>query len=135
MYICIYIYIDWHTGAYTFQLKSDDGSKLYVDNKMAIDNDGLHGMKSKDAQKTLVAGERTLTIVFFEKGGGAGCLFQFKGPDTGNIWSYGRNYIFYAMAAAPEGVLLGKMIILSGNSILYNAPPLKPFDLLHFIDF
>ncbi|MGH2647010.1 MAG: PA14 domain-containing protein, partial [Ginsengibacter sp.] len=30
-------------GDYVFRLLSDDGSKLFIDDKLIIDNDGLHG--------------------------------------------------------------------------------------------
>src|SRR5205085_2412141 len=34
-------------GSYTFWTSSDDGSRLYVDGKLVVNNDGLHGMEEK----------------------------------------------------------------------------------------
>ncbi len=34
-------------GRYTFRLVSDDGSKLFIDDSLVINNDGLHGAASK----------------------------------------------------------------------------------------
>jgi hypothetical protein len=71
-------------GIYRFLIRSDDGSKLYVDNFLIANNDGLHGMRNKAGQKSLSAGKHALRLEFFEKGGGAGMVFMYKGPDTQN---------------------------------------------------
>jgi alpha-L-fucosidase len=55
---------------YTFYLSSDDGSKLYIDGKPMIDNDGLHGMNEKTAATGLGKGYHRLHIDYFEKTGG-----------------------------------------------------------------
>ena len=43
-------------GQYTFRLRSDDGSELFIDNKLVIDHDGLHGATDKDGAIQLTAG-------------------------------------------------------------------------------
>jgi len=43
-------------GTYTFRLTSDDGSRLFIDGRQVIDNDGIHGVESQDAEVTLAAG-------------------------------------------------------------------------------
>src|SRR5207249_11017936 len=40
-------------GHYTFQISSDDGSKLFIDGKLIIDNDGLHSQSSKSGEADL----------------------------------------------------------------------------------
>jgi hypothetical protein len=87
-------------GVYNLWIQSDDGSKLYIDNQLVVNNDGLHGMKTMSADKNLAVGEHTLRLEMFEKGGGAGMLFKFKGPDSGNTWSYGQNFIYYGKGAS-----------------------------------
>jgi len=72
-------------GNYRFSLRSDDGSKLYIDNKLVVNNDGLHGMRNRVGIKNMKSGPHTLRILFFEKGGHAGIDFKFKGPDVGNF--------------------------------------------------
>ena len=42
-------------GRYTFWLLSDDGSKLYIDHTLVIDNDGIHGIMRSKGQKDLSA--------------------------------------------------------------------------------
>jgi hypothetical protein len=82
-------------GKYTFSLESDDGSKLLIDSQMVVNNDGLHSMKKKEAVKQLSNGPHSIQLLFFEKGGHAGMLFKYAGPDTGDV-----------MRIVPENVLL-----------------------------
>src|SRR5205814_1116011 len=35
-------------GTYRFALASDDGSRLFIDEHLVVDNDGLHGYATKD---------------------------------------------------------------------------------------
>ena len=41
-------------GRYTFWLLSDDGSKLYIDDTLVIDNDGIHGITRNKGRKELL---------------------------------------------------------------------------------
>jgi alpha-L-fucosidase len=56
---------------YLFSLGSDDGSKLYIDEKLIIDNDGLHSFDSKRGSAPLAAGIHRIRIEWFNKTGGA----------------------------------------------------------------
>ena len=60
-------------GLYYFMTESDDGSRLYIDKTMVVDNDGLHGMTKKTGQLKLKIGWHKITVTFFENSGGA-CL-------------------------------------------------------------
>lgn len=42
-------------GRYTFWLLSDDGSKLYIDDTLVIDNDGIHGITRNKGRKDLLS--------------------------------------------------------------------------------
>jgi len=53
-------------GKYTFRLLSDDGSKLYIDNKLVIDNDGLHYPESKLGDVNLSTGDHTIKLEYFQ---------------------------------------------------------------------
>lgn len=68
------------TGSYTLFVNSDDGSRVYLDGALLIDNDGLHGMREYSATLTLAAGYHPLRVEFFENGGGAGLQFSWSGP-------------------------------------------------------
>ena len=57
-------------GTYIFQLASDDGSKLFINGKKVIDNDKLHPVVSKEGKIKLKKGLVSLTVTYFDGGGG-----------------------------------------------------------------
>ncbi|MET0491998.1 MAG: family 16 glycoside hydrolase [Actinoplanes sp.] len=67
-------------GSYAFRLTSDDGSRLYIDDAEVIDNDGLHGVVSKDGTVDLTAGYHALRAEFFEAGGGQQLTLSWQPP-------------------------------------------------------
>ena len=67
-------------GVYSVTLTSDDGSRLYLDGDVVIDNDGLHGMQPVTAELDLAVGSYDLLITFFEGGGGAGLELEWLAP-------------------------------------------------------
>ena len=58
---------------WTFALQSNDGSRLFVDGKLLVDNDGPHGDKEVVAQKALGKGFHKIRVEFFDMNNG-GCL-------------------------------------------------------------
>ena len=67
-------------GAYTFYTSSDDGSRLYVNNQLVVDNDGLHPKIEKNGVITLASGEHDVRVEYFEKNGGDALEVQWSGP-------------------------------------------------------
>jgi alpha-L-fucosidase len=67
-------------GVYTFYISSDDGSKLLIDDKVVIDNDGLHGIVDKNNEIPLAKGYHPIKILFFERSGGDALRVEWKGP-------------------------------------------------------
>lgn len=67
-------------GTYRFGLESDDGSRLYLDDKLVIDHDGPHGMAKKTGLVDLTAGRHSIRVDFFEARGGAGLRLYWKRP-------------------------------------------------------
>jgi hypothetical protein len=53
-------------GLYNFRLLSDDGSKLYVDSDLVIDNDGTHAPKSKTGGIYLSPGTYPIRVDYFQ---------------------------------------------------------------------
>ena len=53
-------------GRYRFLLASDDGSKLYIDHKLVINNDGIHPIQSKDGTVKLKGGIHRIRISYFQ---------------------------------------------------------------------
>ncbi|MCW5924955.1 MAG: DUF1080 domain-containing protein [Saprospiraceae bacterium] len=60
-----------------FQLSSDDGSRMWIDNQLIIDNDGTHGLEPKEAEIALRAGYHPIRIEYFQGGGGRGITLKW----------------------------------------------------------
>ena len=70
-------------GEYTFWTASDDGSKLYIDGNLVVDNDGTHALTEVESVKvTLSPGHHTFRLEFFEKTGNQQLFVYYQGPDT-----------------------------------------------------
>ena len=53
-------------GKYRFMLASDDGSKLYIDNKLVINNDGIHAIQTELGSVVLKSGSHRIRISYFQ---------------------------------------------------------------------
>jgi hypothetical protein len=54
------------SGNYTFYLTSDDGSKLIIDDKTVIVNDGCHGDREESGKLNLTKGKHTICFDYFD---------------------------------------------------------------------
>jgi hypothetical protein len=64
-----YIKID-KDGIYNFYLESDDGSRLYLDDDLVVDNGGYHGTVEKEDKAALKKGFHKIRVIYFDAGGG-----------------------------------------------------------------
>ncbi len=53
-------------GDYGFRLSSDDGSRLFIDGKPVIDDDGQHATRSASGQANLAAGRHSIEVRYFQ---------------------------------------------------------------------
>jgi hypothetical protein len=67
-------------GKYMFTTQSDDGSKLYIDGKEVVDNDGNHGVVEKTGNTELTAGKHAIRVEYYNNGGGFWLDAFYKGP-------------------------------------------------------
>jgi hypothetical protein len=51
---------------YRFRLTSDDGSKLFIDAKLVIDNDGTHSTRMREGSVSLSPGKHTIEVQYFQ---------------------------------------------------------------------
>ena len=58
------------TDLYHFYLSSDDGSRLYIDDQLLVDNNGLHGMVEQKGTAALASGYHRIRVEYFERTGG-----------------------------------------------------------------
>lgn len=55
-----------HNGFYEFKLTSDDGSNLYIDGKLVVDNDGIHQTESSSEKTFLTKGYHDIRIDYYQ---------------------------------------------------------------------
>lgn len=67
-------------GQYTFFTSSDDGSQLFINNLLVVNNDGLHGTQERNGSISLNQGTHTIKVTFFERGGGEVLQVRWQGP-------------------------------------------------------
>ncbi|MFW6133820.1 MAG: PA14 domain-containing protein [Planctomycetota bacterium] len=67
-------------GVYDFWLNSDDGSRLYVDGELVVDNDGRHSPRLKHGRIALTVGKHAFRVVWFDHGGYGRLEAFWKGP-------------------------------------------------------
>ncbi|HEX8916184.1 MAG TPA: PA14 domain-containing protein, partial [Humisphaera sp.] len=68
-------------GRYTFYVSSDDGTRLYINGKQVIENDGVHPAQEKTGSVELKAGAVPLVLNYFQGGGEAVLKVEWSGPD------------------------------------------------------
>ncbi|MCF7568786.1 alkaline phosphatase family protein [Sabulilitoribacter arenilitoris] len=68
-------------GDYRFYLNSDDGSKLYVNGSLIVDNDGGHGTIERMGSVSLKKGRHQIIVDYHNQAGGAWLDVFYKGPE------------------------------------------------------
>jgi outer membrane protein OmpA-like peptidoglycan-associated protein len=65
--------IDYHgtiliskPGVYKFRITSDDGTRLYLDGKEVLENDGIHGPSTKQCSVDLTKGLHKMRLSYFQ---------------------------------------------------------------------
>ncbi|HKB42694.1 MAG TPA: c-type cytochrome, partial [Gemmataceae bacterium] len=71
-------------AVYTFIVTSDDGSRLYIDGKLVVDNDGIHAPQARQGSTRLTKGVHKITVGFMQGGGGAELDVQIEAPGFGH---------------------------------------------------
>lgn len=76
-------------GKWGFRLLSDDGSRLLIDGKVVVDNDGVHGPDSQEGSTDLTAGAHSVEVQFFQGPATELALQVFATPPGGQeaIWA------------------------------------------------
>jgi hypothetical protein len=81
-----YIYITTG-GTYYFRTASNEGSRLELDGRVIVENDGIHTTRTvESAAQTLSTGGKHIIVKYFEYEGGEIVTVSYRGPDTGGAW-------------------------------------------------
>jgi len=67
-------------GVYAFYLKSDDGSRLHLGERLVVDNDGTHPSRERRGFAALKAGLHPVTVTYFETVGEEELVVSYEGP-------------------------------------------------------
>jgi len=67
-------------GKYVFFTRSDDGSRLAIDGKRVVDNDGVHEVKEEQGEIELKAGVHEFRVEYFNSFGHNALAVSWKGP-------------------------------------------------------
>lgn len=72
-------------GVYTFQTRSDDGSVLYIDNELVVNNDGSHAAIPATGFVALKKGFHAYKLYYFEDYEGEHLSWTWKLPSAGEL--------------------------------------------------
>jgi predicted esterase len=116
-----YLQID-KPGTYQFYTRSDDGSRLYINGALVVDNDGAHGLKTVTKSYTFTsAGKFPIRVQYFDQSGGQSLTVKYNAgtlndyslatviPDN-KLFLYG-NGAGAARMAAPEQEVVAEEVI------------------------
>lgn len=67
-------------GKYTFYSNSDDGSMVYINDEIVVDNDGTHGSREKSGKVDLDVGRHDIEVTFFDQTGSERLEVTWAGP-------------------------------------------------------
>lgn len=67
-------------GIYHFYTTSDDGSRVYLNDSLLVDNDGIHGYITAEGAAGLRKGYHRMRVEYFEARYGEGLRIEIKGP-------------------------------------------------------
>jgi len=69
-------------GLYKFYTSSNDGSKLYINGNLIVDNDGLHGPVQKSGEIQLAKGMHEIQVDYFQGGGSKVLMVYYSSKDV-----------------------------------------------------
>lgn len=80
-------------GLYSFSLGSNDGSRLYLHDKLIVNNDGEHKFQRRAGHMGLEAGLHPIVIEYFQAGAAEGLDLKITGPATPAQWFYATSRV------------------------------------------
>ena len=101
-------------GLVTFFTTSDDGSRLFIDGQLVVDNGGLHAIQERSGTITLSQGFHFLDLQFFENLGGAGMILSYD-PVDGPKQVAPETVLFQGGGSFPSN------LTAVGNTVFFTA--------------
>lgn len=110
-------------GTYTFGTASDDGSRLFIDGVLIVNNDGGKGVTDSSNTVTLSAGYHDVRVDYYNGTGGAGEILRYGGTDLDQAYGVIANpatVLFQAqentLAGSSTAIQMGNNLTVAGNS-------------------
>src|SRR5690606_34446203 len=69
-------------GVYRFYTRSDDGSRLCIDGKLVVNNDGNHGSVEREGEVQLGEGPHEIVVTYFNSSGGHELAVFWRPPGS-----------------------------------------------------
>ncbi len=88
-------------GDYTFYLSSSDGSRLYIGDRLVVDNDGRHDIEERSGQINLESGLHAIKVDYFYRSGDIALGVSYEGPGFGIMAVPDDSLYRYAPAEQP----------------------------------
>lgn len=102
-------------GQYTFYSHSDDGSRIYIDDRVIVSNDGVHGSREVQGRAALRAGLHKIRVTYFENDGNQRLEVRWAGPGFGKQWI--PNGSLYRGDMIPPAVPTGLRAIAGNGTV------------------
>ncbi len=107
-----YLTLDEETNV-DFRLVSDDGSYLYINDQLIIDNGGFHGTEARDGEVILKPGKNDIRVVYFNGAAGGVVSLQWAPHGAKNyeivpakLLSHHGNQIRESVPHVPKAMLV-----------------------------
>jgi azurin len=106
-------------GDYVFKVASDDGSRLRIDGKDLVVNDGIHPASAREGKTTLSKGEHAIELAYFEGHGEESLEVNWSGPGFGesSLSSKGKRGRKKNANEMPVGIPLSPK---NGEAVIYR---------------
>lgn len=111
-------------GRYKMRLLSDDGSKLWINDKMIADNDGLHGTEGPEFYLDLDEGFYKIRTDYFQGMGGLALRLEIKAPNKSQYESISPDNMFHHKETQARNDNIAAMP-LNSTSIPGDGYPLE----------
>jgi len=72
-------------GIYTFYLSSDDGSRLWIDDSLIVNNDGVHLSKEVSGSVGLAMGYHRIRVGYFQQTSSSSLVASYSATDIGVV--------------------------------------------------
>ena len=113
------------SGEYGFSTASDDGSVLFINEQLVVDNNSMQSYTGADSNVvttvTLSAGLHRMTIAFYEAAGDQGLTVFVRKPGAANVEELPNALLFTGINTGDANV--GALAGSSGNIVFANQGP------------